>query len=64
MGLGLIVVDISAIIKNKLLTIYIHNILKQKKYACSEIWTHAELPPSDLESDALDRSAIHALSTI
>lgn len=33
----------------------------QKNYAYSEIWTHAGLPPADLESAALDRSAMHAV---
>lgn len=36
---------------------------EQKMYACSEIWTHADSRPSDLESDALDHSAIHAVLT-
>lgn len=36
------------------------SIVIDKKYACGEIWTHADSRPSDLESDALDRSATHA----
>ena len=33
-----------------------------KKFASGEIWTRAGLPPADLESAALDRSATNAYS--
>ncbi len=34
--------------------------MKYKKIARDEIWTRAGLPPVDLESAALDRSATRA----
>ena len=38
--------------------------MKYKKIARDEIWTRAGLPPVDLESAALDRSATRALDAI